>query len=152
MQFTFSDDEEAYRRELNRFARKVLAPHYQADDKTAKLRPELVADMAGMGLTGLRIPERFGGQEASAVIAGLAAEEVAYGDFNATYLIIVTALISDILTRNATEAQQAEWLPAIASGEVVPAFCITEPQHGTDAAALEMRAEPTADGWLLTGE
>lgn len=152
MDFTFTEDEETYRTELARFATKVLAPHYQHDDKTAKLRPELVTEMAGMGLTGLRIPERHGGQDASAMIAGMAAEEVGRGDFNATYLIIVSALISDILTRNATEEQQARWLPAIASGEVVPAFCITEPGHGTDAAALEMRAVPSGDGWLLSGE
>ncbi|GLY68813.1 acyl-CoA dehydrogenase family protein [Amycolatopsis taiwanensis] len=152
MDFTFAEDEQAYRQELRRFATKVLAPHYQSDDKAARLRPQLVADMAGMGLTGLRIPERHGGQEAGAVIAGLAAEEVARGDFNATYLIIVSALVSDILTRNATEEQQAAWLPPIASGEVVPAFCITEPGHGTDAATLEMTAEPDGDGWRLTGE
>lgn len=152
MDFSFTDDEDAYRHELRRFARKVLAPHYQSDDKAAKLRPQLVADLASMGLTGLRIPERHGGQEASAVVAGMAAEEVARGDFNAAYLLIVSALVSDILTRNATEEQQAAWLPPIASGEVVPAFCITEPGHGTDAAKLEMKAEPDGDGWLLTGE
>lgn len=152
MDFTFSVEETEYRRELRRFAANVLAPHYQADDKAAKLRPELIADMSAMGLTGLRIPERYGGQEASAVIAGMAAEEVAVGDFNASYLIIVSALISDILTRNATEQQQAAWLPPIATGEVVPAFCVTEPEHGTDAAALEMKAEPDGDGWRLTGE
>ncbi|PXY30826.1 acyl-CoA dehydrogenase family protein [Prauserella flavalba] len=152
MDFTFSEDEDAYRQELRRFATRVLAPHYQSDDKAAKLRPGLVADLAGMGLTGLRIPERHGGQEASAVIAGLAAEEVARGDFNATYLIIVSALVSDILTRNATEEQQAAWLPRIASGEVVPAFCITEPEHGTDAAKLETRAERDGEGWRITGE
>ncbi|WP_027941663.1 acyl-CoA dehydrogenase family protein [Amycolatopsis taiwanensis] len=152
MDFTFAEDEQAYRQELRRFATKVLAPHYQSDDKAARLRPQLVADMAGMGLTGLRIPERHGGQGAGAVIAGLAAEEVARGDFNAAYLIIVSALVSDILTRNATEEQQAAWLPPIASGEVVPAFCITEPGHGTDAATLEMTAEPDGDGWRLTGE
>lgn len=152
MDFTFTDDEDAYRNELRRFATKVLAPHYQSDDKAAKLRPQLVADLASMGLTGLRIPERHGGQEASAVVAGMAAEEVARGDFNAAYLIIVSALVSDILTRNATEEQQAAWLPPIASGEVVPAFCVTEPGHGTDAAKLEMKAEPDGDGWRLTGE
>ncbi|MGV9298112.1 acyl-CoA dehydrogenase family protein [Amycolatopsis sp. NPDC003676] len=152
MDFTFTDDEDAYRNELRRFATKVLAPHYQSDDKAAKLRPQLVADLASMGLTGLRIPERHGGQEASAVVAGMAAEEVARGDFNAAYLIIVSALVSDILTRNATDEQQAAWLPPIAAGEVVPAFCITEPGHGTDAAKLEMKAEPDGDGWRLTGE
>lgn len=152
MDFTFSSEEDAYRQELRRFAAKELAPHYQSDDKAAELRPALVADMAGMGLTGLRIPERHGGQDATAVIAGLAAEEVARGDFNASYLIIVNALISDILARNATEEQQAAWLPPIASGDVVPAFCITEPGHGTDAATLETRAEPDGEGWRITGE
>lgn len=152
MDFTFSDEVEAYRRELRRFATKVLAPHYQTDEKAAKLRPELVAGMARMGLTGLRIPEQYGGQDASAVVAGMAAQEMARGDFNATYLIIVNALVSDILARNATAEQQAAWLPDIASGAIVPAFCITEPGHGTDAAALETRAEPDGDGWRISGE
>ena len=111
-----------------------------------------MTEMAGMGLTGLRIPERFGGQEASAVIAGLAAEEVARADFDATYLIINTALISDVLVRNATEDQQARWLPPIASGEVIPSLCVTEPGHGTDAAHLGLRAEPDGDGYRLVGE
>jgi cyclohexanecarboxyl-CoA dehydrogenase len=152
MDFGFDDDEEAFRRELRSFAGTVLAPHYQADDRTAKLRPTLVTELAGMGLTGLRIPERFGGQEASAVIAGMAAEEVGRADFNATYLIINTALISDVLVRNATAEQQQRWLPPIASGEVIPALCVTEPGHGTDAASLTLAAEPDGDGWRLTGE
>ena len=152
MHFGFEDDEESFRQELRRFATKVLAPHYQADDRAARLRPTLAAEMAGMGLTGLRIPERFGGQEASAVIAGLAAEEVGRADFNATYLIINTALISDVLVRNAGEPQQAQWLPPIASGEVVPSLCVTEPGHGTDAANLGLRADADGDGWRLTGE
>lgn len=152
MDYRFTEDEEAYRQELRRFATKVLAPHYQSDDKAAKLRPELVSDMANMGLTGLRIPEAYGGQEASAVIAGMAAEEVGRGDFNATYLIIVSALISDVLVRHATEAQKGQWLPPIAAGDVIPALCVTEPGHGTDAAQLELRAVPDGDGWKLTGE
>ena len=108
--------------------------------------------MAGMGLTGLRIPEEYGGQEATAVIAGIAAEEVGRADFNAAYLIINTALISDIVVRNATAEQQSAWLPGIASGEVVPCICITEPGHGTDAAGLELKAVPDGAGWTLHGE
>ncbi|MDQ8705655.1 acyl-CoA dehydrogenase family protein [Streptomyces sp. LHD-70] len=152
MDFRFDEYEESYRQELRRFATKVLAPHYQADDKAARLRPTLAKEMAGMGLTGLRIPERHGGEDATAVVAGLAAEEVGRADFNATYLIINTALISDVLVRNAGEEQHAQWLPPIASGDVVPALCVTEPEHGTDAAKLELRAEPDGDGWRLTGE
>lgn len=146
------DDEEPFRKELRRFAANVLRPHYQADDRAARLRPALVADMAGMGLTGLRVPERLGGQGAGAVVAGVAAEEVGRADLNATYLIIISALVGDILVRNAAPAQQEAWLPPIASGAVIPALCVTEPGHGTDAASLDVAAEPDGEGWRLRGE
>ncbi|MBP8882030.1 MAG: acyl-CoA dehydrogenase family protein [Dermatophilaceae bacterium] len=152
MDYSLDDDQESYRQSVRRFATTVLAPHYQSDDKAARFRRELARDMARMGLTGLRIPEEYGGQDASAVIAGLAAEEVGRADFNAAYLIINTVLISDVIVRNATPAQQADWLPGIASGATVPCICITEPGHGTDAAAMETRAIRTADGWTLHGE
>lgn len=152
MHFAFDDDEESFRQEVRRFAGKTLAPHYQSDDKAAVFRRELASDMAAMGLTGLRIPEEYGGQEATAVVAGLAAEEVGRADFNAAYVIIVLSLISDILVRNATDEQKAAWLPGIASGDTIPCICITEPGHGTDAAALELKAVPDGDGWRLHGE
>lgn len=152
MFYADDEDEAAYRTEVARFAERVLAPHYQSDDRAAQFRRQLAADMAAVGLTGLRIPQKYGGQEASAVVAGIAAEEVGRHDFNATYLIINTALISDVIVRNATPEQQAAWLPGIASGEVVPCICITEPEHGTDAAAMELKAVPTGGGWTLHGE
>jgi cyclohexanecarboxyl-CoA dehydrogenase len=152
MDYGFDEDQEAYRQTVRRFAAKVLAPHYQSDDKTATFRRQHALDMAAMGLTGLRIPTRYGGQEASAVIAGIATEEVGRADFNATYLIINTALISDIIVRNATPQQQAAWLPGIATGQTVPCICITEPGHGTDAASLELKAIRTGTGWTLHGE
>ena len=152
MRYDDDEDQAAFRAEVRRFAAKTLAPHYQSDDKAAVFRRDLALDMAGMGLTGLRIPEEYGGQEATAVIAGVAAEEVGRADFNATYLIINTALISDIIVRNASAEQKAAWLPGIASGETVPCICITEPGHGTDAAGLELKAVPTGEGWTLHGE
>lgn len=152
MDYGFDSDEDDFRTELRRWAEKVLAPHYQSDDRAATFRRQLAVDMAGMGLTSLRIPEEHGGQGATAVIAGIAAEEVGRADFNAGYLIINTALISDIIVRNATPDQQAAWLPGIADGSTVPSICITEPGYGTDAAAMQFRAVPTDDGWLLHGE
>lgn len=153
MHYGFDEDEEAFRIEVHRWAEKVLAPHYQADDKTAVFRRQQALDMAQMGLTGLRIPEEYGGQDATAVIAGIAAEEVGRADFNAGYLIINTALISDILVRNCTEQQKQAWLPGIASGETVPCIMITEPGAGTDAASLGLKAVPDGDDtWVLDGE
>lgn len=152
MDFGFDEEQETFRREVRRFATKVLAPHYQADDRAGRLRPGLVTDMAGVGLTGLGIPARYGGQESGAVVAGLAAEEVGRADVNAAYLIIVSGLVGDILVRNATEGQRAAWLPGIADGTVIPALCVTEPGHGTDATNLEVTARPDGDGWRLSGE
>lgn len=152
MHYGFDEDEDAFRHEVRRWADKVLAPHYQDDDKAAVFRRQQALDMASMGLTGLRIPEEYGGQAATAVVAGIAAEEVGRADFNAGYLIINTALISDIIVRNASAEQKAAWLPGIASGETVPCICITEPGHGTDAAGLELKAVPEGDGWTLHGE
>lgn len=152
MKYAFDEDEDAFRQEVRRWADKVLAPHYQEDDKAAVFRRQQALDMASMGLTGLRIPEEYGGQAATAVIAGIAAEEVGRADFNAGYLIVNTALISDIIVRNASAGQKAAWLPGIASGGTVPCICITEPGHGTDAASLELKAVPEGDGWTLHGE
>ena len=115
------------------------------------MRPDLVPTLAGMGLTGLRIPDEFGGQGASALLAGIAAEEIGRVDVNASNIIIVTALISDVLVRNGTPEQQARWLPAIADGTSIPCLAVTEPGH-TDAATLELKAIEDGDGWLFHGE
>jgi cyclohexanecarboxyl-CoA dehydrogenase len=152
MDFTFTAEQEDFRRELRTFGEKILAPHYRADDVAGVLRPELPATLAGMGLTGLRIPERFGGQDADAVTTGMAAYEISRADFNACYLLLNSALVADILLGAAREDQLARWLPPIASGETVPALCLTEPGRGSDAAHLELRATPEGDGWRLFGE
>ena len=152
MHYGFDEIEETFAGEVGRWAHKVLAPHYQSDDQAATFRRQQALDMAQMGLTSLRIPEEYGGQDASAVIAGIAAEQVGRADFNAGYLIINTALISDILVRNCTEEQKQAWLPGIADGTTVPCIMITEPGAGTDAAALALKATPDGDGWRLDGE
>lgn len=152
MDFSFSAEQEAYRQEIRAFAGKVLAPHYRSDDEAARLRPEVGAELASMGLTGLRVPERFGGQEADAVTTGMAAEEVSRSDFNACYLVLNSALVTDIVLAGGSEEQCARWLPDIAEGRTPPALCLTEPGHGSDAARLELRAVPEGDGWRLMGE
>lgn len=152
MHYGFDEDEETFRVEVGRWAQQVLAPHYQSDDRAATFRRQQALDMARMGLTGLRIPGEYGGQDASAVIAGIAAEQVGRADFNAGYLIINTALISDILVRNCTDEQKQAWLPGLADGTTVPCIMITEPEAGTDAAALALKATPDGDGWRLDGE
>ncbi|MGH3438442.1 MAG: acyl-CoA dehydrogenase family protein [Sciscionella sp.] len=152
MDFSWSSEQRHFRKEVRAFAQRNLAPYYAEDDRSARMRPELPRLMAKMGLTGLRVPEGLGGQGAGAVVAGLAAEEVARADFNACYLIINSALVTEILLNAATAAQRERWLPPIADGSAVAALFLTEPEHGSDAANLTVRADRVAGGWLLHGE
>lgn len=155
MDFALTDEQRAFRDSVSAFARDRLAPDYAAADRRGAFRDGLVSEMAHMGLIGLRIPTEHGGQGADTLTTGLAAEEVARADINAAYLILLPSLVSEVLIAAADPAQRARWLPAIASGEQLPCFCLTEPEHGSDAAHLTLRAERVsggAGGWRLTGE
>lgn len=151
MHHAFDEDQEAFRRELATFAQRVLAPHYQADDRAARMRSELPRQ-AAMGLTGLRIPERLGGQGADAVTTGIAAEEISRADINACYILLIAGLNADILVGNADEEQLARWRSPIADGATLSALVLTEPEHGSDAANLSLRAQRDGAGWRLLGE
>jgi len=152
MEFGFTDDQRDFAASVAGFAKSKLAPYAEEDDRLERFRRELLEQMAALGLTGLRVPEEYGGQGADAVTCGIACEEISKVDLSASYLILVPALVAEILSNAARPEQAREWLEPIASGEVLPAFCLTEPDHGSDAAALTMRAERDGDGWRLTGE
>jgi cyclohexanecarboxyl-CoA dehydrogenase len=153
MDFMFSAEQEEFRVELRRFAERNLAPHYQPDDTSAQMSPTIRRDLAGMGMFGLRVPESLGGQEADAVTVGVAAEELSRANINSAYMLLSTALIGDIFMSACTEQQRKEWLPPIADGSIYPTLALTEPEHGSDAAAIELQARPDgAGGWTLHGE
>lgn len=152
MRFDFSDEQEALRSELRKFAANELAPHYIEDDRLVRFRRPVVDQLAKMGLLGLRIPEAYGGGAADCITTGIAHEEIAYGDFNMAYLVLLASLIGEVLTNACDDEQRARFLPPIVSGEAVPALALTEPDHGSDAAHLRMRAERDGDGWRLFGE
>lgn len=150
--FAFGDDLDSFRHEIRGFAENQLASHYQLDDRAASLRRGLVDDLASVGLLGLRVPLTFGGQGASCVATGIACEEVARADFNANYVMINHGLVADIIDSNATEDQKQMWLPGIADGSSLVCIALTEPDHGSDAAAIGLRATPDGTDWILTGE
>ncbi len=152
MDFALSDEQRAFREAVAAFARDRLAGDYVGADRRGAFREGLVSDMADMGLIGLRIPVEHGGQGADALATGIAAEEVSRADINAAYLILLPSLVAEVLVGAADQAQRERWLPAIAVGESLPCFCLTEPEHGSDAARLSLRAQRDGAGWRLTGE
>jgi cyclohexanecarboxyl-CoA dehydrogenase len=152
MDFALSDEQRAFRDAVAAFARDRLAGDYAGADRRGAFREGLVSEMADMGLIGLRIPVEHGGQGADALSTGIAAEEVSRADINAAYLILLPSLVAEVLVGAADQAQRERWLPAIAAGEALPCFCLTEPEHGSDAAHLSLRAQRDGAGWRLSGE
>lgn len=152
MDFAFTEEQEQFAAELARFAEKRLAPDYARWDRGEPFPPERLTDLAALGITGLRVPEEYGGSPASYVTLGIASEELARGDFNYSLFVQLGAIAADLLTLHGSAAVKERWLPALAEGRALVAFALTEPGVGSDAANLSCKAVPVDSGWALAGE
>jgi cyclohexanecarboxyl-CoA dehydrogenase len=152
MDFSFSPEQEALARTLRAFTRKELAPRSRHWDRTAEFPWDAWRQMGELGLLGFRNPPELGGSEIDLMSMGIAMEEIARGDFSATYGIQLAGLAGQILGQSASEQIKAEWLPPTARGERIIALALTEPGVGSDAANLACRAERDGDGYVITGE
>ncbi len=137
---------------MRRYAADRLRPEYARYDRGTPYPRERIRELAELGITGLRVPGEFGGTEATYVMGGIAAEELARGDYNVTLFIQLCMIAGDILSGYASSAVKQQWLPKLASGESLIAFCLTEPGAGSDAAALTTTATRDGDSYLVTGE
>ncbi len=151
MEFSFSPEEEAFQSIVRRFAQEELAPHYVRWDRGEPFPKEKLKAMAQVGLTGMRAPIEWGGQDASYVQCGIAAEEVGRADFNCTLFLQIWNIWGELL-RLAPSSLQKEWYPPLVSGEKIFAFALTEPDAGSDAAHIRTRARREGDYYVLDGE
>lgn len=151
MDFAFTDGQQALAEKVRTFAVQHIASGAARNDRERTFPPGFFGELGRAGLTGLCVPEEYGGRGLGAVEVGVAVEELAKAEATACYPVLNAALIGGIIDRNGTAAQKAKWLPPVASGDSVVALVLTEPEHGTDAAAIGLRAESDGDGWTLTG-
>jgi alkylation response protein AidB-like acyl-CoA dehydrogenase len=107
--------------------------------------------LASTGLTGLSIPEEFGGAGAMLELI-VAAERLAAGGYPAAKLVIATAIAGSILSRCASSEQQQLWLPGVATGTTRFCFALTEPGAGSNSRKLQTRSERVSGGWRIRGE
>jgi len=152
MDFTFTPEQDELIRTLRAFARKELAPRSATWDRTGEFPWDVWRRMGELGLFGLRAPAEYGGQEADLLTTGIAAGEIARGDFGCTYGIQLSALAGEILGREGSDEIKRRWLPPTIAGETVLALALTEPGVGSDAANLACRAERDGDSYVITGE
>ena len=152
MDYALSEQQQAMQEAARRFAAEKLAPHYQKRATEHHLDRALLKQMGALGLIGADLPEEYGGLGESNVTSGIIIEQIAYGDFNASYVQLVASLNGGMLAEHGSPEIAREWLPQVIRGEKIIGLGLTEPHAGSDAASLTLRAEKSAGGYRLNGE
>ncbi|MBW3533959.1 MAG: acyl-CoA dehydrogenase family protein [Gemmatimonadetes bacterium] len=153
MSATLLTDEQLEIRALAReFAAGEIRPHTAAWDEARALDEGIFAKLGELGFLGMLVPETYGGLELDPLTYLLVIEELAWGDASVALAVAVQSYPwARILVRYGSDEQKETWLPRLASGEVIGAFALSEPDAGSDAASLRTRAERDGDGWRLSG-
>lgn len=147
-----TDEQQMIRDMARDFAQEKLAPGAAERDTTAQPPLELLRQMGDLGLMGMGVPEQWGGAEADFVAYVLALEEIAAGDGAiSTIMSVNNSPVCAALLRYGTLQQKERYLKPLARGEWIGAFCLTEPQAGSDASALKTRARRDGDAWVISG-
>lgn len=147
-----SDDQRMICDMARAFAREELAPHAEAWEAAGEIPAEIFAKMGQLGFMGMTVPERWGGAGADYVSYALALMEIAGGNGAlSTIMSVNNAPVCAALLKDGNDAQKERFLIPLAQGKIIGAFCLTEPQAGSDAAALKARAKRSNDGYVLTG-
>jgi len=145
-------EQEMLRESVRSFARERLAPNAAEWDRKATFPRQALNEMAGLGLFGVCVPERWGGAGLDHVSLALALEEIAAGDGScSTIMSVQNSVVCGPILNFGSEGQKNWWLPQLARGELLGCFCLSEPHVGSDAAAIRTRADLVGDEWVLSG-
>ena len=146
-----TEEEELFRQTVREFAEAEVRPHVTEMDEAGKFRPDLIQKFFDLGLMGIEVPEQWGGASGNIFLATIAIEELARVDASAAiYVDVHNTLVNNALLRWGTEEQKQRLFPRMTSG-LLGAFALSEPGSGSDAFALQTRAEHRGDHWELTG-
>ncbi len=153
MEFMLNDDQKSARNMVRDFVQKEVSPVIGEWDRKQEMNPAFLPRMAELGILGISIPVRYGGQGFDYVTLGLVCEELERGD---THLRVVMSvhhgLNSQAILQWGTEEQKQRFLVPQARGEKYAAFCLTEPGAGSDVAAMRSTAKRVGDKYILNGE
>lgn len=145
-------DLDSIRDQFRRFTEAEIIPHAHDWHLANDLIPEqTVQAMADLGTFGVCIPEAFGGLGLSKLVMCIVTEELSRGWIGAGSLGTRSEIAGELIATGGTEAQKTEWLPQIASGEILPTAVFTEPDVGSDLGSLQTRARREGDHWVIGG-
>ena len=137
---------------MRKFADSEVIDHAQGWHRTNSYIPlEIIAQMAELGVFGLTIPEEFGGMGLGKESMCVVSEELSRGYIGVGSLGTRSEIAAELILGGGTEEQKRQWLPKLASGEVLPTAVFTEPNTGSDLASLKTRAARTGDVYKVNG-
>ena len=155
MDFALTEEQEMIRDAAREFAQKEIAPVAPAFDASGEF-PQQTIKMAGeLGFMGIEIPEEFGGSALDTISYAIVVEEISAADAaHGTIVSVNNSLFGGSLLEFGSQRQKERFLRPVASGDVNGAYALTEPQSGSDAAAMLTRAELSADGshYVINGK
>ena len=147
-----SDDHRAVQGAVRTFVQAEIAPHAAAWDKSRHFPKAQLRGLADLGCYGVAVPERWGGAGLDTLALSLILEEIAAGDgATSTVVSVNNCPVCSILTAFASDAQKARWLVPLARGDMLGAFCLTEPHVGSEAGGLKTSARRDGDGYVIDG-
>ncbi len=149
----FLTEEQGMIRDMARdFAANELTPHAAEWDRSGGFPEDMYKRMGALGLMGMMIPEEYGGAGTDHVAYALAMEEVAVGDVGtSTAMSVNNSLVCAGILGFGSEEQKERFLKPLARGEMLGAFCLTEPHTGSDAGALRTRAVMDGNSYVMNG-
>jgi butyryl-CoA dehydrogenase len=152
VKFVLTSEQELIQKTAREFAANEIAPYTAEWDREARFPGEVVKKLAGLGFLGMNVPEEWGGAGLDMLSYTLAVEEISRGDASVGVIMSVNnSLACWPIDAYGTPEQKERWLVPLAKGEHLGAYCLSEPQAGTDAAAQKTIAKKTDKGWLLNG-
>jgi len=152
MDYELSGTHKLIRDTARRIAREKVAPRSAELDESGEYPEDIFQVFAQAGLLGLTIPEKYGGSGAGFLALALAVEETAKHDNACSLILLLSALSTQPINLGGSEEQKQEWLSKSATGAIKGAFCLTEPNTGSDAQALQSRALRDGDDYVINGE
>ncbi|HOB50300.1 MAG TPA: acyl-CoA dehydrogenase family protein, partial [Mycobacterium sp.] len=137
---------------VRQFVERDIIPHAQELERSDTYPQAIVDAMKAMGLFGLMIPTEYGGLGESLLTYALCVEELARGWMSVSGVINTHFIVAYMIRQHGTEEQKQRFLPAMATGETRGAFSMSEPELGSDVAAIRTRAVRDGDGYAITGQ
>jgi hypothetical protein len=151
--FELTPEQELIRRTAREFCDVEIAPHARDWDRAEAVDPAIVGKLAEVGFLGAALPEEHGGMGLDVRSYALVVEELGRADSNVRGIVSVSnGLYGKTVAHWGSDAQRAELLPPLASGEALGCYALTEPGAGSDPGGLETRAERDGDGWAISGQ